>query len=86
MRILVVGQLNGQLASAVKRAMAQGANVNHVETNAEASQPRQACRRTALLSVDDGRELGALYRDQEVDAVSGESSPQGREPLGTGSR
>ena len=31
MRLLVVGRLSGQLATAVKMAMAHGAKVNHVE-------------------------------------------------------
>ena len=31
MRLLVVGRLSGQLASAVKMAMAHGAKVSHVE-------------------------------------------------------
>ncbi|WP_292098372.1 hypothetical protein, partial [Brevundimonas sp.] len=31
MRLLVVGRLSGQLATAVKMAMAHGAKVSHVE-------------------------------------------------------
>jgi hypothetical protein len=32
MRLLVVGRLNGQIATAVKMAMQAGAKVSHVET------------------------------------------------------
>ena len=38
MRLLVVGRLSGQLASAVKMAMAHGAKVNHVERADQATE------------------------------------------------
>lgn len=38
MRLLVVGRLSGQLATAVKMAMAHGAKVQHVERADQATE------------------------------------------------
>ena len=38
MRLLVVGRLSGQLAAAVKMAMAHGAKVQHVERTDQATE------------------------------------------------
>ena len=38
MRLLVVGRLSGQLATAVKMAMAHGAKVSHVERGDQATE------------------------------------------------
>ncbi|MDB5418370.1 MAG: sigma-54-dependent Fis family transcriptional regulator, partial [Phenylobacterium sp.] len=52
MRLLVVGQLNGQLASAVKMAMSAGAKVSHVETIAAATHALRAGQGADLMMVD----------------------------------
>jgi hypothetical protein len=52
MRLLVVGRLSGQLAAAVKMAMAQGAKVGHVETCAQATDALRRGQGADLLMVD----------------------------------
>ena len=71
MRLLVVGQLNGQLASAVKMAMAQGAKVSHVETIAAATHALRAGQGADLLLVDYSLDIGALLAAHEALALAG---------------
>ncbi|MCF7643761.1 sigma-54-dependent Fis family transcriptional regulator, partial [Acinetobacter johnsonii] len=49
MRLLVVGRLSGQLASAVKMAMSTGAKVSHVETIEQATHALRAGQGADLL-------------------------------------
>jgi DNA-binding NtrC family response regulator len=69
MRLLVVGQLNGQLASAVKMAMAQGAKVSHVETIAAATHALRAGQGADLLLVDYSLDIGALIAANEAERI-----------------
>lgn len=69
MRLLVVGQLNGQLASAVKMAMAQGAKVSHVETIAAATHALRAGQGADLLLVDYNLDIAALIAANEAERI-----------------
>ena len=69
MRLLVVGQLNGQLASAVKMAMAQGAKVSHVETIAAATHDLRAGQGADLLLVDYNLDIAALIAANEAERI-----------------
>ncbi|MFM8374466.1 MAG: sigma-54-dependent Fis family transcriptional regulator, partial [Phenylobacterium sp.] len=69
MRLLVVGQLNGQLASAVKMAMAQGAKVSHVETIAAATHALRAGQGADLLLVDYSLDIAALIAANEAERI-----------------
>ena len=62
MRLLVVGRLSGQLAKAVKMAMAHGAKVSHVERGDQAMKLRRGGfghldARQAVEHGDDDAEL-----------------------------
>ena len=52
MRLLVVGRLSGQLAAAVKMAMAHGAKVGHVERCEQATDTLRRGQGADLLMVD----------------------------------
>jgi len=69
MRLLVVGQLNGQLASAVKMAMAAGAKVSHVETIAAATHALRAGQGADLLLVDYDLDIAALIAANEAERI-----------------
>ncbi len=69
MRLLVVGQLNGQLAAAVKMAMAQGAKVSHVETIAAATHALRAGQGADLLLVDYNLDIAALIAANEAERI-----------------
>ena len=69
MRLLVVGQLNGQLASAVKMAMAQGAKVSHVETIAAATHALRAGQGADLLLVDYNLDIAALIAANDAERI-----------------
>jgi len=69
MRLLVVGQLNGQLASAVKMAMSAGAKVSHVETIAAATQALRAGQGADLLMVDYLLDIAALIAANEAERI-----------------
>ncbi|MCA6307081.1 MAG: sigma-54-dependent Fis family transcriptional regulator, partial [Phenylobacterium sp.] len=69
MRLLVVGQLNGQMASAVKMAMSQGAKVSHVETIAAATHALRAGQGADLLLVDYNLDIGALIAANEAERI-----------------
>ncbi len=60
MRLLVVGRLNGQLASAVKMAMQTGAKVAHVETVVQAAHALRAGQGADLLMVDYDLDIAEL--------------------------
>jgi two-component system response regulator FlrC len=69
MRLLVVGKLNGQLASAVKMAMAAGAKVSHVETVAAATHALRQGQGADLLLVDYDLDIAALIAANEAERI-----------------
>ncbi|HEX4199572.1 MAG TPA: sigma-54 dependent transcriptional regulator [Caulobacteraceae bacterium] len=69
MRLLVVGRLNGQLANAVKMAMAAGAKVAHVETCAAATHALRAGQGADLLMVDFELDIAALIAANEAERI-----------------
>src|SRR5579872_1712839 len=69
MRLLVVGRLNGQLAGAVKMAMAQGAKVAHVETCAAATHALRAGQGADLLMVDYELDIAGLIAANEAERI-----------------
>jgi two-component system response regulator FlrC len=69
MRLLVVGRLNGQLANAVKMAMAAGAKVAHVETCAAATHALRAGQGADLLMVDFELDIRSLIAANEAERI-----------------
>jgi DNA-binding NtrC family response regulator len=69
MRLLVVGQLNGQLASAVKMAMSAGAKVSHVETIQAATHALRAGQGADLLMVDYHLDIAGLIAANEAERI-----------------
>jgi DNA-binding NtrC family response regulator len=69
MRLLVVGRLNGQLASAVKMAMSAGAKVSHVETIEAATHALRAGQGADLLMVDYELDIAALIAANEAERI-----------------
>src|SRR5215831_379155 len=65
MRLLVVGKLNGQLATAVKMAMSAGAKVSHVETCEAATHALRA----GLLMVDYELDIASLIAANEAERI-----------------
>ena len=69
MRLLVVGKLSGQLASAVKMAMNAGAKVAHVETCEAATHALRAGQGADLLMVDYDLDIGSLIAANEAERI-----------------
>jgi two-component system response regulator FlrC len=69
MRLLVVGRLNGMLASAVKMAMTTGAKVAHVETCEAATHALRAGQGADLLLVDYELDIAALIAANEAERI-----------------
>ncbi|HEX3920505.1 MAG TPA: sigma-54 dependent transcriptional regulator [Caulobacteraceae bacterium] len=69
MRLLVVGRLSGQLANAVKIAMATGAKVAHVETIEAATYALRAGQGADLLMVDYDLDIKALIAANEAERI-----------------
>jgi two-component system response regulator FlrC len=69
MRLLVVGKLSGQLASAVKMAMNAGAKVAHVETCEAATHALRAGQGADLLMVDYDLDIGGLIAANEAERI-----------------
>ena len=69
MRLLVVGRLSGQLASAVKMAMAHGAKVNHVERCDQATDLLRRGQGADLLMVDYKLDIAALIAANEAERI-----------------
>ena len=69
MRLLVVGRLNGQLANAVKMAMAAGAKVAHVETCEQATHALRAGQGADLLMVDYDLDIAGLIAANEAERI-----------------
>jgi two-component system response regulator FlrC len=70
MRLLVVGKLNGQLATAVKMAMATGAKVSHVETVAAATHALRAGQGADLLMVDYELDIAGLIAANAAERIT----------------
>ena len=69
MRLLVVGRLNGMLASAVKMAMTTGAKVAHVETCEAATHALRAGQGADLLMVDYELDIAGLIAANEAERI-----------------
>jgi len=69
MRLLVIGRLSGQLATAVKMAMSAGAKVSHVETIQQATQALRAGQGADLLMVDFDLDIRALIAANEAERI-----------------
>jgi len=69
MRLLVVGQLNGQLSVAVKMAMSAGAKVAHVETTAAATHALRAGQGADLLMVECTLDIAGLIAANEAERI-----------------
>jgi len=70
MRLLVVGRLSGQLASAVKMAMAHGAKVNHVERADQATEQLRRGQGADLLMVDYKLDIASLIAANDSERIS----------------
>ena len=70
MRLLVVGRLSGQLASAVKMAMAHGAKVNHVERADQATEQLRRGQGADLLMVDYQLDIASLIAANEAERIT----------------
>src|SRR5690606_6112890 len=69
MRLLVVGRLSGQLATAVKMAMAHGAKVQHVERGDQATEQLRRGQGADLLMVDYRVDIAALIAANEAERI-----------------
>ena len=69
MRLLVVGRLSGQLASAVKMAMAHGAKVSHVERTDQATEQLRRGQGADLLMVDYNLDIAGLIAANEAERI-----------------
>ena len=69
MRLLVVGKLSGQLAAAVKMAMAQGARVSHVERTDQATDTLRRGQGADLLMVDYDLDIAGLIAANEAERI-----------------
>ncbi|CAN5155625.1 sigma-54-dependent transcriptional regulator FlbD [soil metagenome] len=69
MRLLVVGRLSGQLAAAVKMAMAHGAKVQHVERTDQATEQLRRGQGADLLMVDYNLDISGLIAANEAERI-----------------
>ena len=69
MRLLVVGRLSGQLAQAVKMAMAHGAKVQHVERADQATEQLRRGQGADLLMVDYRIDIAALIAANDAERI-----------------
>jgi len=69
MRLLVVGRLSGQLASAVKMAMAHGAKVSHVERTDQATEQLRRGQGADLLMVDYNLDIAGLIKANDAERI-----------------
>ena len=60
MRLLIIGQLNGQLGAATKIAIARGAKVTHVASNDSALASLRGGRGADLIMIDVGEDIRTL--------------------------
>ena len=69
MRLLVVGRLSGQLATAGKMAMAHGAKVQHVERADQATEQLRRGQGADLLMVDYRIDIAALIAANDAERI-----------------
>jgi len=69
MRLLVVGRLSGQLATAVKMAMDAGAKVAHVESCEAATHALRAGQGADLMMVDYDLDIAGLIAANEAERI-----------------
>ena len=69
MRLLVVGRLSGQLAQAVKMAMAHGAKVQHVERADQATEQLRRGQGADLMMVDYRIDIAALIAANDAERI-----------------
>ena len=69
MRLLVVGRLSGQLATAVKMAMALGAKVQHVERTDQATEQLRRGQGADLLMVDYNLDIAGLIAANDAERI-----------------
>jgi len=69
MRLLVVGRLSGQLATAVKMAMTHGAKVSHVERADQATEQLRRGQGADLLMVDYRIDIASLIAANEAERI-----------------
>lgn len=69
MRLLVVGRLSGQLATAVKMAMAHGATVQHVERADQATEQLRRGQGADLLMVDYRIDIAGLIAANDAERI-----------------
>ncbi|MCG8443010.1 MAG: sigma-54 dependent transcriptional regulator, partial [Caulobacterales bacterium] len=69
MRVLIVGDLGGQLSSATKIAMERGAKVAHVDTLADATSALRAGHGADLVMADAGLDIAALIAANEAERI-----------------
>jgi two-component system response regulator FlrC len=69
MRLLVVGRLSGQLAAAVKMAMAHGAKVQHVERTDQATEQLRRGQGADLLMVDYNLDIAGLIANNDAERI-----------------
>jgi len=69
MRLLIVGQLGGQISAATKIAMELGAKVSHVDTIEQATAALRNGRGADLLMVDAKLDIAALIRANEAEHI-----------------
>jgi two-component system response regulator FlrC len=69
MRLLVVGRLSGQLATAVKMAMAHGAKVQHVERADQATEQLRRGQGADLMMVDYRIDIAALIAANDAERI-----------------
>ncbi len=78
MRLLVVGRLSGQLATAVKMAMAHGAKVQHVERADQATEQLRRGQGADLLMVDYHLDIAGLIAANEAERIPKERIEQAK--------
>jgi two-component system response regulator FlrC len=69
MRLLIVGQLGGQISAATRTAMNLGAKVQHVDTIEQATAALRAGRGADLLMVDARLDIAALIAANESERI-----------------
>ncbi len=70
MRVLIVGELGGQLSAATKIAMDRGAKVAHVDTVAQATAYLRSGRGADLLMVDCNLDIGELIAANAIERMT----------------
>jgi len=69
MRLLIIGQLNGQLGAATKIAVTRGAKVTHVASNESALASLRSGRGADLIMIDVGEDIRGLIDQMEAERI-----------------